>query len=476
MKRVSYLLLAFAACGDNLDNARPDGQSPDAAPDMTISPWSPPAPFGMALAPAGPDQLMSVTAGPSGTFYAAGYAAQTVAGAKLVIVVKLTAAGALDTTFATNGVYTSTLELEGGSDEIDIVTQSDGKIVVSATIANHVDAADRDVGLFRIDANGALDMTFGTLGIARVDLSTAHNTGTSLVGLDVSRSLAVGPSSTLFLHAATRAEGLTANNMPRTDTDFTVAKLTANGTLDLTWGGTDGKHSLDIQQSNATPRQLQVLADGSVIASGYANTPLFNTVQPVLYRLDPTGALATGFASGGVFHEAVLGFQTEIYAFAIDGDRLTTAGYGRQAMTPAANDWVSLRFDLTSGARDTNFGSAANGAVMIDPSEIMLGSNCRNAVALPGGKTALIGSTGPGNMPEQDAAFAIIKQNGQLDTGYAAGFHMVKMSATADGSDQFWGGAVSGGKLMLLGWKGAGATQTETLNDDAHGVVFSLLP
>jgi uncharacterized delta-60 repeat protein len=474
MKRISCLLLALAACGDNHDHAMPDAPSADASVDTATPLWVPPAPFVMALAPAGPDQIMSLTAGPSGSFYAAGYAAQTVASAKQLIVVKLSATGALDNTFGTNGVFTSTLEFRGGSDEIDIATQSDGKIVVSATIANSIDANDRDIGLFRVDAAGALDTTFGTLGISRIDLSTAHDTGTSLVGLDVSRSVAVGPSNAVFVHAATRAEGLTATNTPRTDTDFTVAKLTANGALDLTWGGGDGKHSLDIQQSNATPRQLQVLADGSVLAGGYANTPLFNTVQAVLYRLTPAGALDTNFASGGVFHEAVLGFQTEIYGFAIDGDRITTAGYGREAMTPTINDWVSLRFDTTTGVRDTSFGGAANGAVMIDPSGTMLGSNCRNAIALPGGKTVLIGSTGPGNMPEQDAAFAILTQNGKLDTAYGAGVHKLKLSQTADGNDQFWAGAVSGGRLMLLGWKGGGAMQTDTVNDDAQGIVFDM--
>ena len=477
MKKLTYLLLLAAACGDNHGGTNPDAApSPDSADDAPPV-WKVPTPFGMSLSPAGPDQLMSVAAGPNGSFYAAGFAAQTVAGAKMLIVVKLTpndSGATLDTTFGSNGIYTSTVEFKGGSDEIDIVTQSDGKLVVSATIADEIDAADRDIGLFRLDAMGALDATFGDQGISRIDLSTAHNTGTSLVGVDVSRSVAVGPNNQLFIHAATRAEGLTANNTPRTDTDFTVARLTANGALDLTYAGGDGKYSLDIQQSGATPRQLQVLADGSVIASGYANTPLFNTVQPVLYRLTPAGELDTNFAGGGVFHEAVLGFQTEIYGFAIDGDRITTAGYGRQAMTPAANDWVSMRFNLTTGVRDTNFGGAAMGAVMIDPSGTMLGSNCRNAIALPGGKTALIGSTGPSNQPEQEAAFAMLKQNGQLDTAYGKGVHALKMSTMADGNDQFWGGAVSNGRLMLLGWKGGGATQTEQTNDDAHGIVFAL--
>jgi uncharacterized delta-60 repeat protein len=473
MKKLGTLAFVLAgACGDSHDNnTTPDAAEqpqPDAAVDGATA-WTPPAPFAVTLAAAGPDQLMSVVPGPSGSFYAAGFAAQTLTGAKLVVVVKLTATGARDTTFATGGVYTSALEFKGGTDEIDIVTQSDGKIVVSATIANDTDALDKDIGLFRLDAAGALDTTFGDTGISRINLSTAHNNGTMLIALDSARALAVGPNNVLFLQATSRPPGTATAGGPRVDTDFTVAKLTAAGVLDTAWG-TDGKFLLDIQQSNATAKGMQALADGSVIGGGYASSPGVGTVQPVLYRLTPAGVLDTNFAMQGVFHDTVLALQTEVYNFAIDGNHLTTAGYGRD--TGTANDWVSMRFDVTTGARDTSFGGAPNGAVLIDPSGMKLGSNCRNAIALPGGKTALIGSTGPSNMPAQDGAVAILKADGTLDTDYGTGVNTFALGAASN--DQFWGGAVSGGHLMVLGWRGGGAAPTETVNDDAHGVVFKL--
>jgi uncharacterized delta-60 repeat protein len=453
-------------------------------PDASISPDSPPGadaavdappqfvkptPVPVPLSAAGPDQLMSVTAGPNDTFYAAGFAAQTVTGAKLVVVVKLTKTGALDTTFGIGGVYTSTLEFKGGTDEIDLVTQSDGKIVVSATIANATNPSDRDIGLFRVDATGALDPTFGVAGLSRIDLSTAYDNGTTLVALDSARGLARGPNDTLFLHAVSRGTGTASGGGPRTDPDFTVAKLTASGSLDTTWGN-GGKFLLDIQESNATAKGLHALADGSVIASGYANSPGIGTVQPVLYRLTPAGTLDAGFATGGLFHETVLTLQTEIYHFAIDGDRITTAGYGRNSGT--ANDWVSMRFNTTTGVRDTTFGGAPNGAVLIDPSGAMLGSNCRNAIGLPGGKTALIGSTGPANMPTQDAVVAILTVDGKLDTTYGTGVHVFPLGSASN--DQFWGGAVAGDALLITGWRGGGSTQTDTVNDDSHAVVFEL--
>jgi hypothetical protein len=115
-------LAVVAACGDDLKSSlRPDAPpvdhdaAPDAPPDA--NPYVPPTPFAIPISPAGPDQLQSVAAGPDGTFYAAGFSAAAVGGARNVIVVKLTATG-LDTTFGGgDGIATTTTLFSGGSDE-----------------------------------------------------------------------------------------------------------------------------------------------------------------------------------------------------------------------------------------------------------------------------------------------------------------------------------------------------------------------
>jgi len=155
--------------------------------------------------------------------------------------------------------------------------------------------------------------------------------------------------------------------------------------------------------------------------------------------LDPAWLTA-----GNPFHETVLTIQTAVYNFAIHDTHLVTAGYGRN--TGTTNDYVSLRFGLASGQRDLTWGGAPNGAVVFDPSGRMLGSNCRNAIALPHGKTLMTGSTGPSNMPSQDAVFAVLDASGALDTRYGDG----------------------------VGYQGGLATQTDLVNDDAYGVVFEI--
>jgi uncharacterized delta-60 repeat protein len=433
------------------------------------TPFVLPAPFAVPLSATGPDQLQSVTAAKDGYFLAAGFAAVALTDPRLVHVVKFSPTG-LDLAFDTAGVVKTTLVFVGGTDEIDIATQSDGKILVSATVANAAKPTDHDVAVIRLLADGTADMTFGKDGVATLNLNDAHDTGTTLVGRDSSRGLTVDSSDNVFVHAISRGLGNATSGNPRTDTDFTVAKLLKDGDVDLSFG-TGGQFRLDIGETNATARGIKALADGSLLAGGYANTPdAGNTVQPVLYKLTKDGALDLAFAEGGFFHEPVLAIQTEVYNFAVHGNQLVTAGYGRT--TGDNNDYVSMRFDLTTGKRDLTWGGAPNGAVLVDPSGMKLGSNSRSALGLPGGKTILIGSTGPGNMPAQDAVFVVLDANGKLDTAYGTGIHVLPLGK--NGNDQFWSGAVSGDHVALVGYQGGGAMPTDTTNDDAYGVVFKL--
>ena len=430
-------------------------------------PFVPPTPTAVTLSAAGPDQLQSVIGAPGGGFYAAGFVADMVGGARKVVVVKLSTTG-VDTTWGDQGIIATPLMFAGGTDEIDVALQSDGKILVSATVANAANPMDRDVAVVRLLANGNVDTTFGQSGVSVVNLNDAHNNGMMLVGLDAARSLTVDASDNIFLHAVSRGLGNASGGGPRTDTDFTVVKLTPAGAVDTTFGE-GGQFRLDIAEKNATPRGIQALPDGSLLGSGYANTPdVGDTVQVVLYKVTPAGKLAAGFADGGLYHQPILAVQTEIYGIAVHGDKVVTGGYGRESGD--TNDYVSLRYDVATGARDTTWGGAPKGAVLVDPSGMMLGSNARGAVGLPGGKTLIFGSTGPGNMPAQDAVILVLDADGKLDTAYGTGIHLFKLGN--DGNDQFWGAAANGDDIAVVGYQGGGSTQTEAMNDDAYILLF----
>jgi uncharacterized delta-60 repeat protein len=371
--------------------------------------------------------------------------------------------------------------------------------VVAAQTVNPVDASDTDVAFIRITAAGALDTTFDTDGVVFHDFNTSlpvvSGTSTTFPGRDTVRGFALQDDGSFFIHGQQRAEGDVTGmpGTPRSDSDFLVAKFTVGGVLDTTWGGGDGKFLQDIYfnntHTNATARGIFVIptAPGEVIASGYANSGISGMgggPQGVLIRLTNTGTLKTTFnpdgAVPGMFHDVVLALQTEFYNIAIHGNTIVTGGYGRD--TGTINDFISLRFDINTGGRDPTWGTPAStgGKVLFDPTPMdkMAGSNCRNAVALLAGKTLLIGSSsrttnGGGANPEvQDAVFAVLDAGGVLDTAYGTGVHTYKLGD--DGVDQFWGAALSGNKALIVGWRGAKGTASATNNDDAYAVVLPM--
>ena len=503
---ITSLLLA-AACGDNKSNpdldAGPDAPQID-APSDTSSPWTQPAAQSFDLSATRPDVIMTATAGPNGSFYAAGYLDTDVDPdpnvttiERRIIVIKVAASGALDTTFGTGGKIDTGVVFRGGSDDIDIATLSGGDILVSATVAaevaNGADAGDTDVGLIKLSATtGAVVTAWGTNGLVR------HSFHTSLTSTnrDAARGLAIGAGDTIYVSGSGRGPGnqQPANTTPRTDLDWYVAKFSAAGALATGWGdGDSGQRSVDLfipavgtvdpsLHQGATARSLLVLADGSVIAGGYASNTLTTSPQAMIFKLDANGDLATGFAEGGIFHQTVFGGQTEVYNFALHGDKIVTGGYGRETAT-GPNDWVSMRFDVTTGARDLTWGGAPQGKNLIDadPTIASEGSNCHNAIALPDGKTLLVGSSGTSPQgqppsPARDAVFVVLDADGTLDTTYGDGRAKYKLSSTDDGADQFWGAAVNGDKVLIVGWRGATIAnpQTEANNDNAYGVVLDL--
>jgi uncharacterized delta-60 repeat protein len=320
--------------------------------------------------------------------------------------VKLTPTG-LDTTFGQGGIATTALDYKGGSGEIEIRTQPDGKIIVIATVANAAAAADRDVAVTRLTTAGVVDTGFGDNGVRILDLGAGVANGMGgFTATDSARGLAIDAQGRIYVHAVVHAQGnVTDGTTPRTDTDYTVVRLTATGDVDTAWSGGDGTFTLDLYSggahSNATARGLLVLADGSVIGSGYANTAGLGTTQPVLFKLTPAGELDAGFADGGVFHDTVLALQTEVYKVALHGNKLVSGGYGRN--TGTVNEWVSLRFDATTGAR------SRCRAVVRCCSGRSVRATCRRRMPCSRSSTPTVGSTrtsGPASRPTSSARTA----------------------------------------------------------------------
>jgi uncharacterized delta-60 repeat protein len=188
-------------------------------------------------------------------------------------VARYNAAGALDTSFDTDGKATFTMGT-GTDVAYGIAQQSDGKFILGGDATN-------DFGLLRLNANGSIDTTFGINGRA----ITAVGTGT-----DTCYAIAVQPDDKII------AVGRTNNG---TNYDIAVLRYTADGRLDTTFG-IGGKIITAPGTGDDYANAVALQSDGSIVVGGYTyqgTNPEFIVLRFVGDSLQPEIAVFDGDSS-----------------------------------------------------------------------------------------------------------------------------------------------------------------------------------
>ena len=239
-------------------------------------------------------------------------------------VLKLTANGSLDTTFGTNGITSSTYF--GGSDTDKMIVQSDGKIVVSG---NNLFNQPKWL-VHRFNTDGSPDSTFGTNGIREISVSGSMYPG----------GLGLQPDGKIVM------TGFVSG--PAFDTQLLLARLNADGSNDMTFGG-GGYAYRDLSPDYDRSRSLVIQNDGKILVSGQQNQN-----QAMVVRFLSTGAVDTTFGTGGI-----VGFNSRLRCF---GNRL--AGIDIVAVGPQglSNPFIA-RLDQTGSTlsyRNENFVTGNN--------------------------------------------------------------------------------------------------------------------
>lgn len=451
----------------------------------------------LALSLSGHDRLFGVTYDANGNVLATGQLASDIAATAdfAMLVVRVLPSGLLDPSFGNGGLVVQNVAVGGRASENarGIVVQSDGKIVIAGTAEHDPSAAegaalDTDLVLLRLLPSGALDTTFGTAGVTRVDLNEGlagvNGMGQPTIGLrDDAWSLALSPGDKLVVHGSARgyeADGTT----PRDDADFVLVRLTADGALDSTFSD-DGVVWLDLEGPNghggASARAANVLPDGSIVAAGYLSSDVLgvSTQQPIIYKVDANGLFDASFATTdawtapGVWHDLAVEppFRAEAYGAALQSDgSLVTMGYGptpEVAGGTGPTDWISLRF-TSGGELDASYG--IDGVAYVDAND--LGDNGRFVMVLPDDRILGVG-LGRTDAPERDAMVAILTADGALDTSFN-GTGLATYDIGGDG-DHFWSAALSpdATRVAVVGIAGA---EMNGLDDDDAALLFLPLP
>lgn len=234
--------------------------------------------------------------------------------------------GTLDPTFGASGLA---LLPQAGQIQ-DVAVQADGKVVVAGYGTAWF--------VVRLLADGTVDSAFGAGG--RVDLFTGYCYD---VAIDAAGNILVAGSANHGSHV-----------------DFAVVRLLSNGLPDPAFGtgGSVLVHAAAQSTGGSQARALQLQSDGKVVLAGHAYLKN-GTTDYAIARLTAAGALDTSFGSGGIVrHHVGSGDNVWARALTIQPDGRIVLG-GAQVFG-GISGWTLTRY-LANGAVDANFGS--NGVV-----------------------------------------------------------------------------------------------------------------
>jgi uncharacterized delta-60 repeat protein len=260
-------------------------------------------------------------------------------------VVRLKANGALDTSFDGDG---RKLFSWGAIGRVTaVVVAPNGKILLGGFSGPE----GGDIQVARLNANGALDPTFGAGGIAAVDFG-ATEFGEALARQADGRILVAGRSSA---------------------TGAVVARLRATGVLDPDFGS-GGRVTLP---GGGSASAVLVQPDRNIVVAGNASGSATMTVT----RLKPDGSLDATFGSTGTTTVAFGSLANPLGGAVRQSDgKIVIAGYTQDGEAVAV-----ARLDA-SGSLDAAFG--AGGRATVDFGTATFG----NAVALaPNGRIVVAG-------------------------------------------------------------------------------------
>ena len=296
-----------------------------------------------------------------------------------------------------------TIPVSGIADYAQAVSvDPNGNIVLAGAIGGNGATGGSKSVLARLTSGGALDFSFGTMGIATHDLSINQGDGLrALVRMDDGRYVGCG----VFFTAGTAQ-------------DFVVARFNSDGSLDATFNGGYAVTSfLQIGSGVSLFDQCNAVAlqtDGMIVSAGvtYETGP----THVALTRHTASGVLDTTFGSGGkldINASATVNGNSEARAVAVQPDgKLLVAGY---AFGPGNSEFLVMRLN-SDGSPDLSFGT--NG---ITRTPVGAGEDIANAmVRQADGRIVLAGSMYAAD-GHRDFALARYTAAGALDPTFGIG-------------------------------------------------------
>jgi uncharacterized delta-60 repeat protein len=231
------------------------------------------------------DTAKAIVVAPNGTIYVAG--SSDAAGKGLdFAVASYNADGSANSRFGGSGM--ATLDFAGGDDAINaIALQTNGNLVAAGSSVNPASGI-ASIALARFLPTAALDSRFGSKG----------KVTTSVRGVaDAASSVAIDRTGKIVIGGVSATGSASAGTL---SSDFVVARYTALGAIDKTFGG--GPVITSFGQPSAVS-QVVIETDGKIIASGKTVSSLTgldpSQLQVAVARYTAAGKLDPSFNAAG---------------------------------------------------------------------------------------------------------------------------------------------------------------------------------
>ena len=343
------------------------------------------------------------------------------------------AAGDRDPTFGGgDGIVVTDLVVGEHDGAADVLIQPDGRIVALASqrqLGSDIDW----FALIRYLADGSVDSSFGTSGIAEIPVPGAFAYLNAGVRQADGKLVVVGESVTTFDE--------------NWDWRFVVARVNPSGSLDTTFG-TNGVVVLDtdpsVVQQYANFGDVVIQPDGKIVAAGHAGQADAD-FEGFVARFEANGTLDPTFGYQGLRYLSVGTFDTNVRTLALQPDgKLVIAGRYENGPDDATGDSFVARLHA-DGNLDLSFGQ--NGVVKTAASSNM--DEFTTVTVLPDGRILAAGEMTNSDATQSYFLLARYESNGDIDLNFGNG----GIASVGMLTFNFVGGMVveANGRIVLAG-------------------------
>jgi uncharacterized delta-60 repeat protein len=348
-------------------------------------------------------------------------------------------AGTLDPTFGDGGIVWLKLASSGAD---AIAVQTDGKVVLGGYRTGETKAI-----LLRLLADGALDPSFGSGGVAESYSGTA---GTSV------KAVAVQTDGRIIAAGSSRSTG--------SPNQITIARHLVNGAPDPSFGNS-GVLVVDYPGRDAYAHALAVRPDGKIVVAGYSEDAVAPTASAnfEIARYGADGMPDPTFGGTGRIMLDIRGTDDRVGALAL-GQAGATIIAGSSKETAA----LTGRYDIAAarlkddGSLDPTFANAGKFV-----SAFGTGSQRGSGVVVAPTGAVIIGGWSGGAAPD-DFAVLRLTAAGALDPGFGDG-GAVKTDFGGRGDRSVRVLLQDDGRVVALGMSGSGA------QSDTYGISVARL-